>query len=76
MFQGRLLGDLESLKGGLRELQVILKKFKGCFKAISMKIQESVKCVSRKYHNKTWSSVSNSSLSKAFALCQFRKLKL
>ena len=25
--------------------------------------------------NKTWSSVSNSSLSKTFALCQFRKLK-
>ena len=26
--------------------------------------------------NKTWSSVSNSSLSKTFALCQFRKQKL
>ena len=26
--------------------------------------------------DKTWSSVSNSSLSKTFALCQFRKLKL
>ena len=26
--------------------------------------------------NKTWSSVSNSSLSKTFVLCQFRKLKL
>ena len=26
--------------------------------------------------NKTWSSVSNSSLSKIFALCQFRKLKV
>ena len=26
--------------------------------------------------NKTWSSVSNSSLSKTFALCQFRKLKV
>ena len=26
--------------------------------------------------NKTWSSVSNSSLSKTFALCQFRKIKL
>ena len=27
-------------------------------------------------NNKTWSSVSNSSLSKTFALCQFRKLKV
>ena len=26
-------------------------------------------------YDKTWSSVSNSSLSKTFALCQFRKLK-
>ena len=26
--------------------------------------------------DKTWSSVSNSSLSKTFALCQFRKLKV
>ena len=26
--------------------------------------------------NKTWSSVSNSSLSKTFVLCQFRKLKV
>ena len=26
--------------------------------------------------NKTWSSVSNSRLSKTFALCQFRKLKV
>ena len=26
--------------------------------------------------NKTWSSVSNSNLSKTFALCQFRKLKV
>ena len=26
--------------------------------------------------NKTWSSVSNSSLSKPFALCQFRKFKV
>ena len=30
--------------------------------------------VDDKIRNKTWSSVSNSSLSKTFALCQFRKL--
>ena len=28
------------------------------------------------YYYKTWSSVSNSSLSKTFALCQFRKIKV
>ena len=32
--------------------------------------------VEEKKKNKTWSSVSNSSLSKTFALCQFRKQKL
>ena len=32
--------------------------------------------VQEKKVNKTWSLVSNSSLSKTFALCQFRKLKV
>ena len=50
--------------------------FSGGVGVISRVIWYSSSFLLKKKKNKTWSSVSNSSLSKTFALCQFRKLKL
>ena len=59
-----------------------LDRLKSYYKAISQKFHLQLQTrtafvnTCEFMYNKTWSSVSNSSLSKTFALCQFRKLKV